>query len=343
MRLYLLLLFNLLFITFSTVTINQFPFIIVEWSSVGPFPNQTLPLVPDTAANVTNRLIYMSSPPYNGVICMATLHQSVELLASRGCLGVITYFYDSRAPGFLVYGAKVDSSIPVGFVSLSVTELLVEEEGEFRFSHWDNNPWDIIMKPPGYTGQWAVLVLLMFFNSCFAGYRIILWLRSGVELSSLGFICLSLEFIANVLRVIQLTLIPYYNTFFLRYADIMYTTPICFTVISSILIVFFWLDLTTDPFYHGKFLGMMKKPAMVAICLIILLEIISVMIRSLIVVNIINAILGLYIGGHTIVVVFNLVAAKRILNSIKEVGKKKLIKITKRIIYSSISTLLGVM
>jgi len=168
-------------------------------------------------------------------------------------------------------------------------------------------------------------------------------LRDKFEIN-IGFSCLVLEWICNLLRVIQSILTPLHNNFRLPFVDILYTLPICLTLITSILIVFFWLDLTSDPFYQGKFLGVMKIPAIIFVSFLLTIEIVFDCVRAFTTYDFMHLIVGCYIILHLIVVIFNIVAGYRILQSLKRQsdGKMKLRIIIRRIILSGIVTILGI-
>jgi len=245
---------------------------------------------------------------------------------------------------FLVYGTITHFSIPVGMVSVNAIDKIVYGS-KFEFNDWDPNPWDIAFKAPGYTVIWVILLLLMFFNCCFSGFRIIKWLISGADRKSLGFIVLCLENLSNMMRTIQMSIFCLYNNFSLPYADITLTPPICISVIVYGIVVFLWLDITADPLYNGKFLGMMRKPAIFGAAIIICLEAITLILRCLYDAPLTTAVVGLYIICYTTIVMFNFLAAYRIIKGINGAitpSRKSVIKITRYIIYSGVVTLMGV-
>jgi hypothetical protein len=86
------------------------------------------------------------------------------------------------------------------------------------------------------------------------------------------------------------------------------------------------LDLTSDPFYHGKFLGIMKIPAGVFIGICFVLEIISDVIRNVTQIDFINYIIYFYGVSLALVAIFNFIAAYRVLQSLKRDTKKKIEK-----------------
>jgi hypothetical protein len=211
------------------------------------------------------------------------------------------------------------------------------------FHGWDPNPWTFTRAGPGYIIFSIVTGFLYLFNVVLSGYRIGNWIYviKGVDYT-IGFLCLGLEFLCNVARILQIIFYGTYNNYLLSGVSVLITLPFCITLITSIIIVFFWLDLTSDPFYHGKFLGIMKIPAGVFIGICFVLEIISDVIRNVTQIDFINYIIYFYGVSLALVAIFNFIAAYRVLQSLKRDTKKKLRKIIYRIIASGISTLLGV-
>jgi len=211
------------------------------------------------------------------------------------------------------------------------------------FMGWDPNPWEIILVGSGYIIYWVLLMILFLFNVCLSSYKIIRWIiiRKGIDLR-IGFICLSLECICNIIRVIQMIIMPFYNYYHLTGADILITLPACLTMITALLVVFFWLDLTSDPFYKGKFLGIMKIPALIFIILCFIFEIVSDILRIYITINLLEAITSFYTIILAIISIFEFVAAWRIFKISKNKMKSKKRIITYRIIWSGVMTMFGV-
>jgi len=237
----------------------------------------------------------------------------------------------------------------VGMVSYEVYTYLQVKGGNIAnitFMDWDPNPWDIIQTGLIYIIFSTLMALLFLTNSIFAGYRIVKWLYTMKQdfKWNIGLMCLTLEWICNILRVLQIVLICLHNNFRLPGTETLYTLPLCFTLITSIVVVFFWLDLTSDPFYNGKFLGAMKIPAIIFITLFLLTELILDICRAYTDIDFLSSILGFYFVFHSIVTIFNFIASYRILSALKEQkeGKKKLKRIILRIIYSGITTMMGV-
>jgi len=107
-----------------------------------------------------------------------------------------------------------------------------------------------------------------------------------------------------------------------------------------VIIVFFWLDLTADPFYHGKFLGLMKIPAIIFIVIIILFEISVNVVRLAFPVYSLAADVQVltYLIFHSLLVMFCFFASYRILQNAKrsKLQKKKLLRVTYFIIGSGV-------
>jgi len=145
-----------------------------------------------------------------------------------------------------------------------------------------------------------------------------------------------------VLRILNIIFYGSYNHFSIPGVSVLITLPFCITLITSIIIVFFWLDLTSDPFYHGKFLGVMKIPAGLFIIGCLIVELVSDILRNLTVYEFYQQIMTFYGTVLILVALFNFVAAYRVLRTLKKDTKLKLKKIIYRIIASGIATILGV-
>jgi len=104
------------------------------------------------------------------------------------------------------------------------------------------------------------------------------------------------------------------------------------------------LDLTSDPFYHGKFLGVMKTPALVFIILLSLYEITMDVARSYTdQIDMGYTSISFYLGMNICLTVFNFVAGYRILKNLhmQKNNKKRLTLIIRRIFYSGFGTMFG--
>jgi len=212
------------------------------------------------------------------------------------------------------------------------------------FVDWDPNPWDLTYAGPVYMVYYIILLILFSVNIIIiAWFRIFQWIRQSNPFEvSLGFACLCIELCANLVRIIEALIYPLYNYYLLPGADVIKTLPICLSLISGILVVFFWLDLTSDPFYHGKFLGVMKIPAVILMGLCLGIEIIFDFLKTLTTIALGNAIYYFFLLLHIFIIIFSFVAAWRILKKLElksRTNKKK--KITYRIIVSGSITVLG--
>jgi len=207
-------------------------------------------------------------------------------------------------------------TLPVGVVRREVFDVIQKAGGsvQMNFLGWDSNPWDILLTGPYYRLYQALLIIPFLVNFCFAGYRLFRWCKSSGLTISVGLLCIISELICNLLRVIQMVLVPIYNVYHLFAVDIVTTGAICLSVASGILTVFFWFDLTTDPFYHGKFLGVMKKPAIIFICCLFAIEVIIDVLRYTII-SLVDFVSGFYLVMHIILAIFYFVAASKILKT----------------------------
>jgi len=334
----------------SMMYINEKSFTVVKWSLVGIFPNESTELVLSTS-NVSGKIVWLAAPNYNLGVQIRPFVQQIQSLANAGCLAVITSYRKQTIPGKLVLGALENNfALPVGMVGADVYGYVQSMGGtaNLTFISWDPNPWGTVYSGPGYIVFSVIVTLMYLVNSIYAIYRITKWLwtlKKDFSIS-LGFVCLSLEAISNLLRVLQGIVDPLRNNFGLDGADLLFSIPACITSIAGILIVFFWLDLITDPFYHGKFLGVMKIPALLLIFLLIIIEITNDFLRTTQQkIDISNISLSVYLVVQIIVVLFNIIAGYRVLRSLKENekadNKKRITTIIRLIIYSGIVTLVG--
>jgi len=256
---------------------------------------------------------------------------------------VISSPIDYRIPGILVYGAPKNFPLPLGYMHREVHDYILSSGGvaNFTFLNWDPNPWEPINSGPFYTAFCVFLPLLFSINLIFASYRIGIWIYTEEKFPlTVGFICLCLEWICNALRFIQTILNPNRNKFGLPGANVINSIPICFSLICLVIIVFFWLDLTADPFYHGKLLGVMKIPAIIFIVIIILFEISTDVVRAVFPIYSFGADVQIltYLIFHSLLVIFCFCASYRILQNAKrsKLQKKKLFRVTYFIIGSGV-------
>jgi len=212
--------------------------------------------------------------------------------------------------------------IPVGVVTYEVYQYVHSIGGvtNVTVEGWDPNPWDLT-----YIGWPYITFIVLYFgifliNIVFAVYRIVRWLYKQKRCEiSIGLTCLCLECIFNTLKAMGAIINPSFNNFHLNGSDTFTSLPACINLISAILVVFFWIDLTSDPFYHGKFLGAMKIPAFIIIVLLILMEVTLDILRTTqSTIDTLTISLSFYLIIHFIVVLFNIIAGYRFLNTIKE-------------------------
>jgi hypothetical protein len=303
-------------------------------------------------APVNGSLVFLNMPPVTNRGYMAPFSDRINLFHKKGAIGVISALRTYRIPGHQVYGSiGLNFYIPVGYVSRELYDYalsLGKTNITVQFYGYDPNPWAVVEDGPGYLAFTILICGLFFINSCLSGYRLAMWIyvKQRVDIS-LGFVCLSLEFLCNVIRTIGVILWGFHNNYYIPNVNVMFTIPWCLTSITLILIVFFWLDLTADPFYHGKFLGIMKIPAGVFIVLIIGLEIMnnSVRLSGVLEDGYTPVVIGIYSSVLGIITLFTFFAAFRILKPAQknsQENKKKLVRITKRIVIAGIFTLCGV-
>jgi len=234
--------------------------------------------------------------------------------------------------------------IPVGVVGKEMIDhAITSKYANVSFYGWDANPWYETREGAGYIIFVLIIGLLYLFNIIISGQRITKWIyiRGGIDLN-IGFLCLSLEFLCNVLRILNIIFYGSYNHFSIPGVSVLITLPFCITLITSIIIVFFWLDLTSDPFYHGKFLGIMKIPAGIFITGCVIVELVSDFLRNLTPYEFFQQIMSFYGSVLILVALFNFIAAFRVLRTLKKDTKLKLKRIIYRIIASGIATICGV-
>jgi len=314
----------------------------------GPLPQSgILILNPTNDVNITGHLVYLQMAAYNSIAYMSVFSDKCNSLQARGAIGIISAPRTDRLPGYNSYGPiGAAFSIPCGVVPQPAI-VFARTQGKnvtFNFYGYDPNPWAELQE-----GVWYIIFCIVcaggyFFNVCLAGYRLVKWMivKKGIDYN-IGFGCLALEWLCNLLRVIQFPFWGLYNNFLIPGIDVLYTIPWCLTGVTSIIIVFFWLDLTSDPLYHGKFMGIMKIPAGIFIVGLITTEITFDVLRQ-VGTDYQKDLLIIYAFTHLLVVTVNFIAAYRILMPFNKnvETKKKIRKIVYRIIGSGIATIPGV-
>jgi hypothetical protein len=209
---------------------------------------------------------------------------------------------------------------------------------------WDLNPWNTIFTGSGLIVYQTVFTLLFLGNVALTLYKIFQWkLQRGFSLS-IGLICLYMEVAVNSTRVIQQIVAPNFNIYSLPNYESVSSVAFCFTLITGILVIFFWFDLTTDPFFHksGKCLGIMKIPAIVVISILLLIEILTDLIRNFLMFDALVICLMIYVSLYFLIGIFYFIAGWRILAISKTSNsKKKLRNITYRIVCSGAANIIA--
>jgi len=338
----------------ALISINNRNFSIVSFfppdRDNGPIPNAEFILSPTPTTNITGRLTYILIPPANSLGYMKPFSDLINKYHHQnGAIGILAApktIY--RVPGSNTYAAVgIDYTLPVGVVYRSTIDY-VRALGKnvtisVIFYGYDENPWATLEDGVGLIMFSLVTILLYLFNTVFAGYRLAMWIwvKRGID-PNIGFLCLSLEWLCNLLRVIQLFFWGVHNNFRIPYIDILYTVPWCITSVTAVIIVFFWLDLTSDPLYHGKFMGIMKIPAGIFIFGLIVIEVFFDVWRTFgrEFTGIISAVYG---SALMFIVIVNFIAAYRILRPFDKTveTKKKIRKVVYRIVGSGLATIFG--
>jgi len=327
----------------SEVLFNDISFPILQWGHK-EFPNTTVTLIStnDFYLNRTlpasYKFVYVESPGTTQSIFYKYFETLVNQLVGLGCNGIIVYMTFPQEPGYIIYDSLIkEFSIPVGLVSNSAFEYIKQSEGtvNMTFKDWNKNAWDNVFTGPGYIMFTLILVVGFLINVGLSSYQIFKWIRSKGFGWEIGLVCLIAELITNVLRAISTLLAPVYNVYGIPDVDITVTVAIAIGVIGSILMVFFWLDLTSDPFYHGQFLGLMKRPAFIFIGFCIIFEIICDVVRETVPYSTAQLSTGFYASVKAVIALFYYVAAIRLSKRSKE---KNVNQINRRILGSAIAT-----
>jgi len=213
------------------------------------------------------------------------------------------------------------------------------------FLSWDYNPWEPVFNGIGFIIYRSSIFLMFIGNVVFSCYKIIKWRFIRGELNlSIGLICLFLEVACNSIRAIIGIIAPTYNIYSLPNYDTSMSVSFCISLITGILVIFFWFDVTIDPFFHknGKCLGFMKIPTIAFICFLILLEVVTSVARSFIKFDVIMYVLVIYIALYLLIGIFYFIAGWRILVISKDsIVKPKLRSITHRIVWSGVFNILA--
>jgi hypothetical protein len=337
----------------ALVSINNRNFTIVSFfppgRNNGRIPDGVLVIASNYASiNVTNRLVYLPMSTHNSIGYMGPFSNLINSMDARHAIGIISSPRSDKTPGSNSYGpVGADFNLPVGVVPKAAIDFARTQKNiTIIFYDYDPNPWEHLEDGVGYILYSLSIGLLFLFNSVFSGNRLVRWIivKRGIEYS-LGFGCLSLEFLCNFMRVIQIFFWSLHNNYGIHHIEMIYTLPFCLTTITSIIIVFFWLDLTSDPLYHGKFMGIMKIPAFILILSLIAAEITIDVIRVYGTTDYAMITVIFYGTCLLVVVIVNYIAAYRILKpfSKTEETKKKVRKVIYRILGSGVATIFGVL
>jgi hypothetical protein len=321
----------------------------IKYQEVNRLPvNTTLSLVHKDSLNITGKLVYIDFPLFTTELWVKPYIEAVNLLADRGAIGVVTCQQNERRfPGYYYYSSNYgELKITAGFITKKSYEAFLSKGRTVNatFLSWDTNPYDIIYSSAGFVIYRILLGIMFFSNMALCCYKIIKWgLKKHKITFSIGLICLVVEFFTNLTRFILSIIYPSVNLYSIRGVDVTLTVPMCLSVITGILVIFFWFDLTMDPFFHksGKCLGMMRIPAIITITLLILMEIALDITRNLIPADFITFLFVFYnVGIKLALALFYFVAAAKIIILSKtSVMKKKLKVITYRIVLSGVATI----
>jgi len=269
---------------------------------------------------------------------------------TRGAIGIISARRkDYRRPGDKIWGTVgLNFKLPVGNVNkeaIDHAKSLGNKTVTIIFYGYDHNEWEATEDGDGYILFSFFTAGMFFFNVCLAGYRLVQWMyrKGGID-KNIGFLCLFLEFINNLLRVIQICFWGLHNNFNIIHMDILYTIPWCITDLTTIIIVFFWLDLAVDPLYHGKFMGMMRVPAGILFLMIVIAEIALDVVRVYGTTDYTEYVVICYGTCLLVVVLANFGAIFMILKPFDKSHetKKKVRRIIYRILGSGLASIFGV-
>jgi len=346
----LLLILCLLFINSDASLILQQqarPAEFIKWKEVNPLPvNQTLLLVTEDSPNITGNLVYMDYPLYGNSFFLVPFFRKQEQAIQKGAIGIVCYQKSDRRQFGIhasTYGDQLQ--ITAGLISKESYTFFMKNGGKVNvtFLSWDPNPWDVHLNGAGFIIYRAIIFLMFFSATALAIYKLILWkLKRGGYLN-IGFICLIMEVLVNSSRSIQGIMAPIYNIYSLRNYDISYTVSFCLTLITGILVIFFWFDVTIDPFEHRrkKCLGIMKIPAIGVISFLIILEISVDISRDFLRFDVVGPLLLGYITLYFLIGVFYFIAGWRILSVKSEGLEEKLDSITKRVVLSGLMNIIA--
>jgi len=349
----------LLFEITAIITIGNRNFTIVQLNPTEKIDNGPLPTTGEfvvspgipgtpTEVNVSGRVAYVTQSRLNSIAFMSLMNKVIWGLNGRGAIGIIAALgILERVPGLASYGSLgLDFKIPCGVVYKSTIDyartVAKNKTIPFIFYGYDHNEWGDIESGYGYVLFTLFLALCYLFNTCLAGYRFFCWIREKFEFS-IGLLCIFLEFICNLLRVIAICLYGMHNNFLIPHVEILFTFPWSIADITTILITFFWLDLTADPLYHGRFMGIMKIPAAILIVALVAFEVAVDVLRTR--GNDMIHIIATYFYASILafVALVNLLAAYKIIKPFSKgrETQKKIKKIVLRIVGSCLASIMG--
>jgi len=339
----------------ALVSINNRNFTIISFSppkgSNGPIPNGRWilsALAP--GVNVSGGIVYLNVPTRGQYYQMHPFSLQVDKFQSQGAIGSICAYRDDRIPGSHSYGAVgLEFTLPLGVVPKAAVDwarTFKNQTINVVFYDFDFNPWSDYEDGAGYIMYSLILGCAFLSNVILSGYRLTMWTwyKGGIDLT-LGFLCLTLELLQNFGRVLQFIFWGLHNNFRIPFIDVLITIPWCITGITSIIITFFWLDLTSDPLYHGSFMGIMKIPALIFAVGMIIGEVACDIVRTTSASDdYINQVIFFYGAFVLFIATINFVAAYRILKPFNKTvdTKEKVKKIIYRIILSGIAQILSV-
>jgi len=262
---------------------------------------------------------------------------------------VLCYTTTTDPPGKYICQSTFRFAITVGNVGKDFENYLKTQNfiANATFVSWDANAWDILYPGPLNVVYAVILVPLFSLNVVLASYKVYNWIKSvGWEKLkiSIGLSCLILEWLASFMRILNAIFMPaFLNLYKIHGIDLLITVPLCLSMISAILLIFFWFEITTNPFARGKksgFLGKLKIPCIILSVLFILVEIFLDIFRTILFFFDMQSVLIIcYFVIHALVAILYFVAAYRILAiTNKSADKQRLRSITYKIVASGIAT-----
>eukprot|EP01124_Arcella_intermedia_P012984 TRINITY_DN19398_c0_g1_i1.p1 TRINITY_DN19398_c0_g1~~TRINITY_DN19398_c0_g1_i1.p1 ORF type:complete len:418 (+),score=87.84 TRINITY_DN19398_c0_g1_i1:12-1265(+) len=214
----------------------------------------------NNVSNISGIILYTGQPRATYSITKDFKSKLLEYQSNPHILGVIVF--DAKLdPGYLAWVLPIPSfQVPVWIIgrnsiaSISLTHIGYEGTTVELVGLNDNN-WNV---PLGGAIFWCfslvLLNLCILFMSIFT--MLVLW-KTGKRFS-IASICLIMEMICSLIRILELT-IEWFSGH--RKYQFLETLSFPFLLGASGLLVFFWLDITSGSLYNGNFLDTMKIPA----------------------------------------------------------------------------------